>query len=214
MDFEEITKMAPQLSGAFFIFVATKTTAMKTLARKVLRYFFNGTLFIVPLIATVYTFVLSFQWLDSRLSLPYPGVGFAIIISVITIFGYFTTNFAFDTLANWFDSFINRIPLVKLIYSSVKDLIEAFVGEKKKFNKPVLVMLDKSNNISRIGFITQQDLSELGLQEMVVVYFPQSYAFAGDHFVVPKENVKTLNVPGTTAMKFIVSGGVSGFREG
>jgi len=48
---------------------------------------------------------------------------------------------------------------------------------------------------------------------MVVVYFPQSYAVAGDHFVVPKENVKPLNVPGTAAMKFIVSGGVSGFSD-
>ena len=186
---------------------------MKTLARKILRYFFNGTLFIVPLIATVYAFVLSFQWLDSRLNLPYPGVGFAIIISVITIFGYFTTNFAFDTIANWFDGFINRIPLVKLIYSSVKDLIEAFVGERKKFNKPVLVTVDKVNNIHRIGFITQQDLSELGLQDMVVVYIPQSYTFAGDHFVVPKENVKRLDISGTTAMKFVVSGGVSGFSD-
>ena len=186
---------------------------MKTLARKILRYFFNGTLFIVPLIATIYTFVFSFQWLDSRLNLPYPGVGFIIIISVITIFGYFTTNFAFDTIANWFDGFINRIPLVKLIYSSVKDLIEAFVGEKKKFNKPVLVTLDKANNIYRIGFITQQDLSQLGLADMVVVYFPQSYAFAGDHFVVPRENVQRLDVPGTIAMKFIVSGGVSGFAN-
>lgn len=186
---------------------------MKAQLRKVIRYFFNGTLFIVPLIATIYTFVFSFQWLDSRLNLPYPGVGFAIIVSVITIFGYFTTNFAFNTLSNWFDGFINRIPLVKLIYGSVKDLIEAFVGEKRKFNKPVIVLLDKLNNVSRIGFITQQDLSELGLIDMVVVYFPQSYAVAGDHFVVPKEQVKPLNVRGTTAMKFIVSGGVSGFTD-
>jgi uncharacterized membrane protein len=186
---------------------------MKIQARKFLRYFFNGTLFIVPLIATIYTFVFSFQWLDSQLGIPYPGVGFVIIVSVITIFGYFTTNFAFDTIASWFDGFINRIPLVKLIYSSVKDLIEAFVGEKKKFNKPVLVTIDRANNINRIGFITQQDLSELGLNDMVVVYIPQSYAFAGDHFVVPNENVKHLNIPGAMAMKFVVSGGVSGFSD-
>ena len=186
---------------------------MKTQVRKIIRYFFNGTLFIVPLIATIYTFVFSFQWLDSRLSLPYPGVGFIIIISVITLFGYFTSNFAFNTIESWFDGFISRIPLVKLIYTSVKDLIEAFVGEKKKFNKPVLVTLDKVNHLHRIGFITQQDLSELGLSDMVVVYFPQSYAFAGDHFVVPKEHVKPLNISGATAMKFIVSGGVSGLHD-
>jgi uncharacterized membrane protein len=187
---------------------------MKKLAGIILRYFFNGTLFIVPLVATAYFIFVSFRWLDSRLDLPYPGVGFVIILTAITLFGYFTTNFAFNTISNWLDHFINRIPLVKLIYSSVKDLMGAFVGEKKKFNKPVLVMLDKVNNIQRIGFITQDDLTELGLKDLVVVYFPQSYAFAGDHFVVPKESVNPLNVPGTVAMKFIVSGGVSGFKEG
>src|SRR6478736_10322972 len=186
---------------------------MKGLLGKIVRYFFNGTLFIVPLVATVYFIIVSFQWLDSRLNLPYPGVGFAIILSVITLFGYFTSNFAFKSFSNWFDHVVNRIPLVKLIYYSVKDLLAAFVGEKRKFNKPVLVTINKENNLHRVGFITQSDLSELGLPDMVVVYFPQSYAFAGDHFVVPKESVKPLNVSGPVAMKFIVSGGVSGFKE-
>lgn len=187
---------------------------MNSFAGKMLRYFFNGTLFIVPLLATAYFFVVTFQWLDSRLNLPYPGVGFVIILTAITAFGYFTTNFAFNTLTNWFEHFINRIPLVKLIYSSVKDLMAAFVGEKKKFTKPVLVTINKENALHRIGFITQSDLTSIGLPNMVVVYFPQSYAVAGDHFLVPKENVRPLEIPGTIAMKFIVSGGVSGFAEG
>ena len=177
------------------------------------RYFFNGTLFIVPLVATAYFIFVSFQWLDTRLNLPYPGVGFAIILSVITIFGYFTSNFAFKTFATWFDHGMNRIPLVKLIYSAVKDLLAAFVGDKRKFDKPVLVTINKENTIHRIGFVTQSDVSELGLPDMVVVYFPQSYAFAGDHFLVSKENVKPLNISGSVAMKFIVSGGISGFKE-
>jgi uncharacterized membrane protein len=167
----------------------------------------------VPLIGTVYFIIVSFQWLDTRLNLPYPGVGFLIILTSITLFGYFTTNFAFKTFTNWFDQLMNRIPLVKLIYASFRDLMAAFVGEKKKFNKPVLVTINKDNQLHRIGFITQNDLSNLGLHDMVVVYFPQSYAVAGDHFVVPRENVKPLNVSGSVAMKFIVSGGVSGFTE-
>ncbi len=186
---------------------------MKNIFGKIVRYFFNGTLFIVPLIATIYFIIQAFQWLDSRLDLPYPGVGFAIILSAITLFGYFTTNFAFRTMTDWFDHFINRIPFIKLIYSSVKDLLAAFVGEKRKFNKPVLVVINKENTIHRIGFITQQDLSEIGLNDMVAVYFPQSYAFSGDHFVVSRGNIKPLDVSGPIAMKFIVSGGISGFRE-
>lgn len=187
---------------------------MKAIFGRIVRYFFNGTLFIVPLVATVYFVFVSFQWLDSRLNLPYPGVGFVIILSVITLFGYFTSNFAFKSFSTWFDQGMNRIPLVKLIYSSVKDLLAAFVGDKRKFDKPVLVTINKENNLHRIGFITQEDLSELGLKDMVVVYFPQSYAVAGDHFVIPSSSVKPLNISGPVAMKFIVSGGISGFNEG
>lgn len=186
---------------------------MKAFARRIIRYFFSGTIFIVPLVATVYFIYMSFIWLDSRLNLPYPGLGFVIILTGITVFGYFSSIFAFRRMGEWFDHLVNRIPLVKLVYSSIKDLLAAFVGDKKKFDRPVLVTINKENQLNRIGFITQSDLSELGLNDMVVVYFPQSYAVAGDHYVVPRESIKPLNVSGTVAMKFIVSGGVSGFSE-
>jgi uncharacterized membrane protein len=114
---------------------------------------------------------------------------------------------------NWFDHGMNRIPLVKLIYSSLKDLLNAFVGDKKKFNKPVLVEINKENNLFQIGFITQDDLSELGLNEMVSVYLPHSYAVSGIHYVISKDRVKPLQVNGPIAMKYIISGGVSGFKE-
>jgi uncharacterized membrane protein len=186
---------------------------MNNTVRRIARYFFSGTVFIVPLVATAYFIFVSFRWLDSLLNLPYPGIGFLIIFGAITIFGYLTSNFAFKTATEWFDHGMNRIPLVKLIYSSVKDLLGAFVGDKKKFNKPVLVTINKDNNLHQIGFVTQSDLSDLGLNNMVVVYFPHSYAFSGNHFLVSKENVKPLDIPGPAAMKFIVSGGVSGFKD-
>jgi uncharacterized membrane protein len=186
---------------------------MKVIAGRILRYFFSGTVFIVPLVATAYFIFVSFQWLDNRLSLPYPGLGFLIIIVFITIIGYLSTNYIFKTVGHWFDRGMNKIPLVKLIYSTVKDLLGAFVGDKKKFNKPVLVSINRENNLCQIGFITQSDLSELGISDMVVVYFPHSYAFSGYHYFVPKDSIKPLNIPATTAMKFIVSGGVSGLGE-
>jgi uncharacterized membrane protein len=186
---------------------------MENALRRVLRYFFSGTLFIVPLVATAYFIFVSFRWLDNLLELPYPGLGFAIILFAITGFGYLTTNFAFKTAADWFDRGMNRIPLVKLIYSAVRDLLGAFVGDKKKFNKPVLVSINKDNSLFQLGFITQPDLTDLGLQDMVVVYFPHSYAFSGFHYFVPKESIKPLNIPGPVAMKFIISGGVSGLHE-
>ncbi len=183
---------------------------MKRILSLFVRYFFNGTLFIVPLVATLYFIFEAFTWLDSRFNLPYPGVGFLLIITGITLFGYFTSHFAFRTFSNWFEQVIGRIPLVKLVYSSIKDLMAAFVGEKKKFDRPVLVTLSQDIRLQRIGFITQDDLSHLGLPDRVVVYFPQSYAMAGDHFLVPKECIEPLQVSGAQAMKFIISGGVSG----
>jgi uncharacterized membrane protein len=186
---------------------------MESTFRKILRYFFSGTLFIVPLTATVYFIFVSFSWLDSLLNLPYPGLGFVIILVAITGFGYFTSNLAFQTFSSWFDHGINRIPLVKLIYSSLKDLLNAFVGDKKKFNKPVLVKINKENNLYQIGFITQSDLSTLDLAEMISVYIPHSYALSGMHYIVPKDSVRRLNISGPVAMKYIVSGGISGFTE-
>lgn len=186
---------------------------MESTFRRVLRYFFSGILFIVPLVATAYFIFVSFTWLDSLLMLPYPGLGFAIIFIAITGFGYLTTNFAVKAFIIWFDHGMNKIPLVKLIYSAIRDLLGAFVGDKKKFTKPVLVRINADNNLYQIGFVTQPDLTDLGLNDMVVVYFPHSYAVSGFHYFVPKENIKPLNIPGPVAMKFIVSGGVSGFKE-
>jgi uncharacterized membrane protein len=186
---------------------------MESVFRRILRYFFSGTLFIVPLVATASFIYFAFRWLDNLLELPYPGLGFGIILLAITIFGYLTTNFAFRSITIWFDHGMNKIPLVKLMYSAVKDLLGAFVGDKKKFTKPVLVRINEQNSLYQMGFVTQNDLSDLGLKDMVVVYFPHSYAFSGFHYFVSKENIKPLNIPGPVAMKFIVSGGISGFRE-
>lgn len=186
---------------------------MKDALRTIARYFFSGMLFIVPLLATGYFVFWSFAQLDGLLNLPYPGLGFLIIFAVITLFGYLTSNFAVRTVTDWFDHVINRIPLIKLIYSSLKDLIGAFVGDKRKFNKPVLVTINKENTLHQIGFVTQEDLSDLGLQDMVAVYFPHSYAFSGNHFLVPRASIRPLNISGPSAMKFIVSGGISGFKD-
>jgi uncharacterized membrane protein len=186
---------------------------MNPIAGRIIRYFFSGTLFIVPLLATAYFIYISFTWLDARLSLPYPGLGFLIVFSVITLIGYLSTNYIFKTMGSWFDRGMNRIPLVKIIYSTVKDLLGAVVGDKRKFSKPVLVRLNKENDLHQIGFVTQADISELGLQDMVVVYIPHSYAISGYHYFVPKENIRPLHVSGPAAMKFIVSGGVSGFKD-
>jgi uncharacterized membrane protein len=109
---------------------------------------------------------------------------------------------------------ISNVPVLKFLYSTIRDFMEAFVGEKKRFTEGVLVTLDKDNGIERPGFITSKDLSRLGLPGKVAVYMPFSYQFAGDLLIVPAESVRPLPVSGADMMKFIVSGGVTEFQDG
>src|SRR5688572_3335410 len=104
---------------------------MKSFLRSILRYFLGGMVFIVPIVATAYFIVTSLLWLDNLLQLPYRGLGFAIIVVAITLIGYLTSMFFFKTATDLFDQLVNRIPFVKLIYSSIKDILAAFVGDKK-----------------------------------------------------------------------------------
>ena len=104
----------------------------------------------------------------------------------------------------------NKVPLVKMLYSAIKDLVEAFAGEKKKFDKPVLVTLGTSSYAKIVGFMTRENLDNLGLEDHVAVYLPQSYNFAGNVLIFPKEAVKPLDIESSELMTFIVSGGVAG----
>jgi uncharacterized membrane protein len=124
--------------------------------------------------------------------------------------GYVGSRYIQNPLFSLIEHAIERTPLIKVIYSSVKDLIKAFVGEKKSFNKPVLVKLSNEGDTYRVGFVTRSDLTHLGLtQGEVAVYLPFSYGFNGQLVIVPKENVRPINVTGTETMKFVISGGVT-----
>jgi uncharacterized membrane protein len=175
----------------------------------VVRYFFRGLLVVVPLALTLYIIYVSLQWIDSLVPINIPGLGLLIVLATITIMGYLATFFVTKPIVATFERYVVKIPLVNIIYTSIKDLIEAFVGDKKKFNKPVLVSLNQEKTLFKLGFITKEDVELLGLPGMVSVYLPHSYNFSGNHFLVSRDYVTPLHISGTVAMKFIVSGGVS-----
>lgn len=176
--------------------------------KRILRYFFRGLLFVVPIALTVYVIFLFIQFLDGILPIPVPGLGILIMLGFITMVGYLAGMFITRPLFEEFERWVFKIPLVNILYTSIKDLMSAFVGDKKKFNTPVIVKL--SENISRLGFITQDDLTILEETDLVAIYFPHSYNFSGNLFLVPRSNVRVLkNVKSADVMKFIVSGGVS-----
>jgi uncharacterized membrane protein len=190
--------------------------------KKLINYFLQGLLFVVPVAVTVYVVIKAVVWLDNLLpvkvpipvpgaeSFDLPGLGILLIASIITAAGYIGTRFVRNPMFAIFEGLIERTPLLKLIYSSVKDLIEAFVGEKKRFTQPVLVTMNNNPPVQRIGFVTENDLTELGLgKSKMAVYLPFSYGFNGQLVIVESDNVQKLDASGTEMMKFVISGGVT-----
>jgi uncharacterized membrane protein len=178
-----------------------------------LKYFFRGLLFLVPVFITIYIILAAIQWLDSLVPVRVPGLGLIIILLVTTFTGYLASTLLAKPFIDLFEQLLAKVPLVNLIYSSMKDLISAFVGDKKKFNKAVIVTMNPAAGIQKIGFITQEDLAMLGMPGKVAVYCPHSYNFSGNLFIVPREQVQPIPMPASDIMKFIVSGGVSGTAE-
>ncbi|MFP4096109.1 MAG: DUF502 domain-containing protein [Cyclobacteriaceae bacterium] len=176
-------------------------------------YFFRGLLFVVPIALTIYIILLSISWLDGLIPFQLPGLGLLSILLFITLVGYLASTLLAGPLFSILEDVLTRLPLVSIIYSSLKDLISAFVGDKKKFNKPVLVTLNPEFLIQKPGFITQEDLSQLGLVDQVAVYLPHSYNFSGNLYIVPAKMVTPIQASSTDIMKFIVSGGVSGLKD-
>ncbi|MGI6413183.1 MAG: DUF502 domain-containing protein [Syntrophomonadaceae bacterium] len=184
---------------------------MKTLSN----YFIKGLLFLVPVVLTLYIFYFLLVKIDGLLQIPIPGigvipgVGFVSTVLLVILIGFLVSNFLTKRLLLWLDILLERLPLVKLLYGSVKDLLNAFVGDKKSFNQPVLVRLSKEGNAHVLGFITCNSLAKFDLEDYVSVYVPQSYNFAGQLMVFPKEQVLRLKADSTEVMTFIVSGGVA-----
>lgn len=180
---------------------------------RLLTYFFRGLLFVVPLALTIYVIYKSLDWLDGLLLIEIPGLGLIIILSAVTFLGYLASFFITRPIFEYFEKGLIKIPLVNIIYSSLKDLIGAFVGDQKKFNKPVLVSVDDSGILKKIGFVTNEAMDKLGEEDYISVYMPHSYAWSGNQFLVKKDYIKPLNISSTAAMKFVVSGGVSGLEN-
>ena len=190
---------------------------MKTAMNKFMRYFLQGLLYLAPTAITVYIVFFIFVKIDTGvrdliqhlIHINIPGIGIVVLVVLITLLGLVGQTFIFRPVRMLIDKIMVRAPFVKLIYSSIKDLMSAFVGEEKKFDKPVLVKVNHISNLEKMGFITQTELSDLEIKDKVVVYFPHSYNFSGEMFIVPVEHVIPLNISPAEAMKFIVSGGVT-----
>jgi len=180
---------------------------MKQKLSKLFNYFLKGLLIVLPVAITISIIKSIVFTLDNYVDVGIPAVGFLIVIVSITFLGFIGSRLIIQPLFNLIDDLLTRIPFVKIIYSSVKEFMEAFVGDKKKFTTPVLV--EMTSGLHKPGFVTQTDLSKLNLVGFSAVYFPHSYAFSGNLFMVENNKIKPLDANPTDVMKFIVSGGVT-----
>lgn len=195
---------------------------MNRFARALLNYFIKGLLVVVPLGVAVFLIVWAVAKLDNALNLSdvlwvnpktgkgvyIPGLGILTVLTLIMIMGVLVTNVITDPIKRWTWRLLNHVPLFKFLYSSIKDFTEAFVGEEKKFNEPVLVEVG-SAGLKKIGFLTRKDMANVGLPGEVAVYFPYSYSFAGQVVIVPANKVKHIDKSAADVMKFVISGGVT-----
>lgn len=188
--------------------------------RPIFNNFLRGLLLVFPIGATIYIIFAAVRWsnnvlnnlLFNWLNIDIPGLGIITIFFGIAAIGYVFSRAVTRPLVTYFEHFLTRVPIIKIIYTSLKELTEAFVGDKKRFNKPVLVDLG-AMEAKRIGFVTQRDLSHIGVEDMVAVYCPHSYNFSGNLYLIPSKNISPLNLNSTTVMKYIVSGGVTNIRD-
>ena len=183
--------------------------------KKLVKFFLKGLVIFVPIALTIFLLIWAFSSLDAlfRTILPEkspPGLGILLTVILITVIGFIASNFLGRRFFALVEKVFTRLPLVKLLYSAFKDMIEAFAGEKKSFDRPVLASISPGAAAKVVGFVTRESLENLGLSDYVAVYVPQSYNFAGNVLLFPKASVQPLDIESSQAMAFIVSGGVSG----
>lgn len=177
--------------------------------KRLATYFLRGVVLSVPLAVTIWICWVILRTIDGWLGLDIPGAGFVVTMLGITLIGFLGTNLLWNSLMERLEHMLDRLPFVRILYNSTKDLLDAFVGEKRRFDRPVMVAMSADGAVRTFGFITQQSLEKLGLPDDVAVYFPQSYNFAGQLVVVPASRITRLDAVSSDVLAFIVSGGVT-----
>jgi len=180
--------------------------------KKIAKWFAQGLVILAPILITLWVAYEVFQWIDGLIPAKVPGMGFVITLALITFFGFLASTFM-GSVFRYLERLFAKLPLLKILYNALRDLMEAFAGDQRKFDLPVLVRLTPGSEAHLVGFITQKDLTHLGIDGMVSVYCPHSYNFSGQLIVVPGNMVTPLKADSSTVMSFAVSGGVAGGHD-
>jgi len=177
--------------------------------RKLIAYFLRGLVVTAPVAVTLWVCWALFRRIDGLLNLSIPGAGFVITLVTITLVGMIASNLVSAGIVSVIEKSFEKLPFVRLVYSSTRDLLNAFVGEKRRFDIPVTITLTPGSDVKMIGFVTRESLDSFGFPGYVAVYVPQAYAFAGHLLLVPALQVEPLAGESADLMAFVVSGGIA-----
>jgi len=185
--------------------------------KKSKNYFLSGILVFVPLVITILVIKAIFSFLDNLL-LPYlkpyfgywlPGIGILMILVMIYLTGILVTNYMGRKFFQFGEKLVLNIPLVKSIYSSVKQIIETFSVHEKQMSKKVVMVEYPKENVWSIGLVNAEVFHPQSRQEMYSILIIAAINPASGFFImVPKDKVVLLEITVEEAMKWIISGGI------
>ena len=197
--------------------------------RSIRTAFITGLLILLPLGVTAFTvgFVLDrignpaselfFRFIDTNIrELPTIGislqiVSLLIVVSIITILGYFSRIFIGQLLFNFFERILGKVPLINLIYNTVKQIVDTFTQQQKAVFQEVVLIEYPRKGVYAIGFLTNRakgEIQALTGEELVNVFVPTTpNPTSGFLLMLPKESVVSMQMSISDGMKLIISGG-------
>ncbi|HUU41268.1 MAG TPA: DUF502 domain-containing protein [Desulfatiglandales bacterium] len=204
---------------------------MARLRMKFKNYFLTGLLVILPVFITGYIIAFLIRGMDAILKyvppkyLPetyfniyIPGLGLILVIIIIVVVGLLTRNIVGKKIVNIGENIVDRIPIVRIIYSGVKQLIEAFFLEKSTAFKRVALLEYPRRGIYVIGFITGEGKGEIQRktnEKMLNVFVPTTpNPTSGFYIIIPEDELTILDMSVEDAFKLIISGGIFTPSEG
>lgn len=187
--------------------------------KRIIKYFLQGLLYTAPVAVTLYAFYQVFYWVDHMIDgllpedseMSFTGLGVIVIFVGVTAVGVLGSYLLKFPIFNLLEDKLERIPVFNLIYTSIKDFLKSFTGQRKGFKHPVLIRLYENSEIRRLGFVTDdaQDLLRDDESTLVTVYVPHSFAISGQLFLVPPKYITEVQENSTDVMKYILAGGIT-----
>jgi len=184
------------------------------------RIFLTGLVILLPAIISIYILGFTFNWVDSLLGnllrqylgIRIPGLGFLITVAAIFVAGLVANNVFGNRVLKVVENGFANIPLVKPIYTAIRQIIDAFSAQRKSVFESVAMIEYPRKGIYGVGFVTGSGLGEVQektSQDVVALFLPTTpNPTSGFLLLVPREELIPLEMSVEEALKLIISGGV------